>query len=71
MTVPPPVRPPPTAAALDVPADFDAGMTERWHAWQARGRAGAARGRAQGLMALAGVGLMAAAVVAATALLAR
>lgn len=42
MTTVPPVRPPPSAAAPD---DFDAGMIERWAAWNARGRVESAQGR--------------------------
>ena len=52
MTVPLPVRPPPTTPALDVPADFDAGMIERWHAWQARGRAESAQTAARARLVL-------------------
>lgn len=42
MSIVPPVRPPPSAAAPD---DFDAAMAARWAAWNARGRLEAARGR--------------------------
>ena len=52
MTVPLPVRPPPTTPALDVPADFDAGMIERWQAWQARGRAESAHTAARARLVL-------------------
>jgi hypothetical protein len=48
--------PPPT------PDDFDAGMTERWLAWKARGRIDAARTRQR---ALVGVALAAAVAFAA------
>lgn len=66
MTAPVPVRPPPSPLALsDVPADFDAAMTDRWRAWQVRGRADRATTRRRGrqavaaaLVTLAAVGLV-------------
>ena len=51
MTAPLPVRPPPTTPALDVPADFDAGMIERWRAWQV-GRAESAQTAARARLVL-------------------
>ncbi len=62
MTAPLPVRPPPTTPALDVPADFDAGMTERWHAWQARGRAESARTATRARLVLTAAAVVAAVV---------
>lgn len=55
MTAPVPVRPPPGALApSDVPADFDAAMTDRWRVWQARGRTDDATTRRRGHQVLAG-----------------
>ena len=62
MTISLPVRPPPTAPAHDVPADFDAGMTERWHAWQARGRAESARAATRTRLVLTAAAVVAAVV---------
>ena len=62
MTAPLPVRPPPTTPALDVPADFDSGMTERWHAWQTRGRAESARTATRARIVLTGAAVVAAVV---------
>lgn len=62
MTVPLPVRPPPATPALDVPADFDAGMIERWHAWRERGRAESARTAARARLVLTAAAVVAAVV---------
>lgn len=57
-----PVRQPPPPSALDAPAAFDAGMIERWHAWQARGRSESARTAARARLVVTGAAVVAAVV---------
>ncbi|MEZ5294089.1 MAG: hypothetical protein R2745_23610 [Vicinamibacterales bacterium] len=59
MTAPVPVGSSAPSPGTDVPADFDAAMTERWHAWRERGRVEHAHARRHGLMAVALAGVVA------------
>lgn len=66
------VRPPPAPARpMSVPADETPEMTERWLAWQARGRVDRVRFRHRMTTALAGASLLALAALLLFALLAE